>query len=64
MENMTKKKSKLEYLVVFVLILVVFVFASRIFHILQASSKGCGGSCPVTGIGQQKAKPVENDKGI
>jgi hypothetical protein len=61
MENMTKKKSKLEYLVVFVLILIVVIFASRIFHILQASSKGCGGSCPVTSVGQQKAK---SDKGI
>jgi hypothetical protein len=64
MENMTKKKSKLEYLVVFVLILIVVIFASRIFHILQASSKGCGGSCPVTGMDSKKARPVENDKGI
>jgi flagellar basal body-associated protein FliL len=64
MENMTKKKSKLEYLVVFVLIFIVAIFASRIFHILQASSKGCGGSCPVTGTDSKKATPAQNNKGI
>jgi hypothetical protein len=54
MENMKKKKSKFEYLVVFVLILIVAIFASRIFHIIQASCKGCGASCPVTGINSKK----------
>jgi hypothetical protein len=55
-ENMKKKKSKskLEYLVVFVLILIVAIFTSRIFHTIQASCKGCGASCPVTGMGSKK----------
>lgn len=50
MEKMKKKKSKFEYLVVVVLILILAIFASRIFHILQASFKGCGAGCPVTGM--------------
>jgi hypothetical protein len=56
MKTIEKKKSKLEYMVVFVLILIVVIFASRIFHILHASSRGCGATCPVTGVGQQKTK--------
>jgi hypothetical protein len=59
MDKMKKKKSKLEYVVVFSLILIVVIFASRIFHILQSSSKGCGGSCPVAGMGQQKGEGAE-----
>jgi hypothetical protein len=56
MEDMKKKKSKLEYLVVFALIFIVAIFASRIFHILHASSKSCGVTCPVRGMGQQKGE--------
>jgi len=61
MENMKKKKSKLEYLIVFLLIFFLAIFATRIGHILQASINGCGASCPVTGMGSQKAKLVENN---
>jgi flagellar basal body-associated protein FliL len=64
MEKMKKKKSKLEYLIVFLLIFIVAIFASRIFHILQASSKGCGATCPVTGMDSKKVKPVENNNRI
>jgi hypothetical protein len=53
---MKPKKSKLEYVVLFVLIIIVVIFASRIFHIIQASSKGCGATCPVTGAGEQKGR--------
>ncbi|MGD8833498.1 MAG: hypothetical protein PVJ19_01120 [Desulfobacteraceae bacterium] len=56
MDKIKKKKSKLEYLVIFSLILIIVIFASRIFHILQTSSKGCGATCPVSGMGQQKGK--------
>jgi carbon starvation protein CstA len=59
---MEKKKSKFEYLIVFLLILILAIFAARIVHILQASFNGCGASCPVTGMAGQKAKPVENNK--
>jgi uncharacterized integral membrane protein len=58
---MEKKKSKFEYLIVFLLILILAIFAVRIVHILQASFNGCGASCPVTGMDSQKAKPVENN---
>jgi hypothetical protein len=54
MENMKKKKSKYEYLLVFVLIFILVIFALRIAHILQASCNGCGASCPVTGMHGKK----------
>ncbi len=62
MEEVKKKKSKLEYLIVFLLVLILIIFALRIAHILQASCSGRGGSCPVTGM-DGKVKPVENHKG-
>ncbi len=62
MENMKKKKSKLEYLIVSLFILILAIFATRIVRIIQASVNGCGASCPVTGMGSQKANPVENNK--
>jgi uncharacterized protein (UPF0333 family) len=62
MENSKKKKSKLEYLVVFTLIIILAIFASRIFHTLQASFNGRGASCPVTGMNSKKATPLENNK--
>jgi hypothetical protein len=56
MEAKKQKKSKLEYVVLFVLIFIGVIFASRIYHILQSSTKGCGGVCPVTGTAQQNGK--------
>jgi len=63
MEKIKKKTSKLEYLVIFSLIIILAIFASRIFHTLQASFNGRGASCPVTGMTGKKAKPAENNKG-
>lgn len=54
MESMEKKKSKYEYLLVFVLVFILVIFALRIVHILQASSNSCGASCPVTGMHSKK----------
>jgi hypothetical protein len=54
MENLRKKKSKYEYFLVFVLVLILAVFMSRIVHILQAGFQDCGASCPVTGIDNKK----------
>lgn len=62
MEKIKKKKSKLEYLVVFSIILILAIFAARIFHIFQASSSGCGATCPVTHMDSKKANPVKNNK--
>ena len=64
MENMKKKKSKFEYLIVFLLILILAIFTSRIVHIIQASFNCSGASCPVKGMDSKKVKPVENNKGI
>lgn len=54
MENMKKKESKYEYFLVFVFVFILVIFALRIVHILQASSNGCGASCPVTGMHSKK----------
>jgi hypothetical protein len=54
MENLKKKKSKLEYLLVFFMILILGISAIRIVHIIQASMKGYGASCPVTGINSKR----------
>lgn len=64
MENVKRKKSKYEYFLVFVLILILAIFASRIYHILQASFNGCGASCPVTGMDSDKAIPMQSNRGI
>ena len=57
MEKIKKKRSKLEYLIVFLLILIAAIFASRIFHIVVASSKGCGATCPVKGMDSKEGNP-------
>lgn len=64
MGNMEKKKSKYEYFLVFVLILILAIFTSRIVHIIQAGVKGCGAGCPATGMDSKKACPVKHKKGI
>jgi hypothetical protein len=64
MENVEKKKSRYEYFLVFVLVLILGIFASRIVHILQASFNGCGISCPARGMDSKNVNPVENNKEI
>ena len=64
MEKTQKKKSIFEYLIVFLLIFILAIFAFRIVHILQASFNCSGASCPVKGMDSKKVKPVENNKGI
>lgn len=64
MQNLKKKKSKLEYLVTFSLIFILALFLSRIVHTLQASLNGCGATCPVTRLDSKKEMPVKNLNGI
>ena len=56
METLNKKRSKFEYLIVFFLILILAIFATRIVHILQASFTDCGARCPVAGMDSKKVK--------